>query len=67
MLRWHIQEGRSAIPKSVNAARIAENFNVFDFELTSNEIAHISALHQGDTMIPDELDFFSFGIEIPEA
>jgi 2,5-diketo-D-gluconate reductase A len=67
MLRWHIQEGRSAIPKSVNAGRIAENFNVFDFELTSNELARISALHQGDTMIPDELDFFSFGIEIPEA
>ena len=34
MLRWHLQEGRSAIPKSTKPARIAENFDVFDFELT---------------------------------
>jgi 2,5-diketo-D-gluconate reductase A len=67
MLRWHIQEGRSAIPKSVHANRIAENFDVFDFELTPDELGRIDALHQGDTMNPDEMDFFSFGIEIPEA
>jgi diketogulonate reductase-like aldo/keto reductase len=34
MLRWHRQEGRSAIPKSTKPARIAENFDVFDFELS---------------------------------
>jgi 2,5-diketo-D-gluconate reductase A len=67
MLRWHIQEGRSAIPKSVHAERIAENFDVFDFELTPSELAQIDALNQGDTMNPDEMDFLSFGIEIPEA
>ena len=33
MLRWHLQQGRSAIPKSIKPARIAENFDVFDFEL----------------------------------
>jgi len=44
MLRWHLQEGRSAIPKSVKPARIAENFDVFDFELTREEIAKTDAL-----------------------
>jgi len=67
MLRWSIQEGRQVIPKSVNPARIAENFEVFDFELTTEEITRIDALEQGMTMIPDELDFDAFGIEVPEA
>jgi 2,5-diketo-D-gluconate reductase A len=67
MLRWSIQEGRQVIPKSVNPARIAENFDVFDFELTDEEITRIDALEQGTTMVPDELDFDSFGIEVPEA
>jgi len=31
MLRWHLQEGRSAIPKSIKPARTAENFDIFDF------------------------------------
>lgn len=65
MLRWHIQEGRSAIPKSVHANRISEDFGVFDFELTHDELARINALHQGGTIIPDETQFFSFGIGIP--
>jgi diketogulonate reductase-like aldo/keto reductase len=67
MLRWSIQEGRQVIPKSVNPDRIAENFDVFDFELTADEITRIDALEQGMTMVPDELDFDAFGIEVPEA
>ena len=67
MLRWSIQEGRQVIPKSVNPARITENFDVFDFELTPEETTRIDALEQGMTMIPDELDFDAFGIEVPEA
>jgi len=67
MLRWHLQQGRSAIPKSVHAGRIAENFDVFDFQLSSDELTRIDALHQGDTMDPDSMDFASFGITVPEA
>ena len=44
MLRWHLQEGRSVIPKSTKPHRIAENFDVFDFELTADELAAIDAL-----------------------
>src|SRR4051795_3592133 len=43
MLRWHLQEGRSAIPKSIKRARIAENFELFDFELTQGQVAAIDA------------------------
>ena len=46
MLRWHLQHGRSAIPKSTNPARIAENFDVFDFELSCDELVSIDAMDQ---------------------
>jgi 2,5-diketo-D-gluconate reductase A len=53
MLRWQLQEGRSAIPKSTNPGRIAENFAVFDFELTPGEMASIDALDTGRRNGPD--------------
>ncbi|MCD5348956.1 aldo/keto reductase [Kineosporia mesophila] len=53
MLRWHLQQGRSAIPKSVNPGRIAENFDVFDFELTPQDLAAIDALDAGVRSGPD--------------
>lgn len=53
MLRWHLQQGRSAIPKSTNPVRIAENFDVFDFELTADELARIDALDRGVRNGPD--------------
>jgi diketogulonate reductase-like aldo/keto reductase len=69
MLRWHLQQGRSAIPKSTNPARIAENFDVFDFELSAEEITRIDALDTGvrHGPDPDERDPISLGITIPEA
>lgn len=53
MLRWHLQEGRSVIPKSVKASRIAENFDVFDFELTPEQVHAIDALDTGVRGGPD--------------
>ena len=41
MLRWGLQHGRSVIPKSTKPSRIAENINVFDFELSAEEMAAI--------------------------
>jgi len=53
MLRWGIQQGRSVIPKSVHPARITENFDVFDFELSGDELAHLDALDTGVRGGPD--------------
>jgi diketogulonate reductase-like aldo/keto reductase len=69
MLRWHLQEGRSAIPKSTKPARIAENFDVFDFELTTEQLAAIDALDTGlrGGREPDSITHETWGVDIPEA
>ncbi|MEQ6897466.1 aldo/keto reductase [Microbacterium sp. KR10-403] len=69
MLRWHVQQGRSAIPKSVNPARISENFDVFDIVLSADELARIDALDTGVRSGPDPdlRDPMSTGLVIPEA
>jgi diketogulonate reductase-like aldo/keto reductase len=69
MLRWHLQQGRSAIPKSTKPHRIAENVDVFDFDLTGDELAAIDALDTGQRGGPEPTDITleSFGREIPEA
>jgi 2,5-diketo-D-gluconate reductase A len=48
VLRWHMQHGHIAIPKSSRRERMEENLNVFDFELTAEEIATIDALDKGE-------------------
>ena len=69
MLRWHVQEGRSVIPKSTKAHRIAENFDVFDFELTADEMSAIDGLDTGKRggPEPDAITLEAFGRDIPEA
>ena len=69
MLRWAVQEGRSVIPKSTKAQRIAENFDVFDFELTPDEVASIDGLDTGKRggPEPEAITLEAFGRDIPEA
>jgi diketogulonate reductase-like aldo/keto reductase len=68
MLRWHLQQGRSVIPKSTKPARIAENIDVFDFDLSTDELAAIDALDTGDRGGPDPeaITLENFGRPIPE-
>ena len=69
MLRWGLQHGRSVIPKSTKPGRIAENINVFDFELSADEIAASDGLDTGRRggPEPDAITLDAFGREIPEA
>ena len=69
MLRWHLQQGRAVIPKSTNPGRIAENGDVFDFDLTDEELAAIDAIDTGERGGPEPADVTleSYGREIPEA
>ena len=53
VLRWHIEHGVIAIPKSIKPYRIEENFDVFDFDLAAAEIASIDALDTGVRGGPD--------------
>ena len=68
VLRWHIEHGFSAIPKSVRPERIAENFDVFDFALPQDEIAAIDALDMGvrGGPDPDRIDTKLFTLTIPD-
>jgi 2,5-diketo-D-gluconate reductase A len=52
-LRWHLQRGDIVFPKSVTPARVAENFRLFDFDLTDDDMAAITALDRGERIGPD--------------
>ena len=69
MLRWGLQEGRSVIPKSTKPSRIAENIDVFDFELSAAEIEAIDGLDTGRRGGPEpsSITLEAFGRDIPEA
>ena len=59
VIRWHIQRGVVVLPKSTHAERIKQNFDVFDFNLTSEDMAAITALNTGkrNGADPDNFDF----------
>lgn len=58
VLRWHLQLGNVVIPKSVTPRRIAENLDVFGFELSAEQLAAIAALDRGERIgfDPDEME-----------
>lgn len=57
LIRWHMQLGNIVIPKSVNPQRIESNFDVFDFELSEQDMASISSLEDGSRLGPDPKTF----------
>ena len=68
VLRWHLEHGFSAIPKSVRPARIAENIDVLDFALTRDEVAAVDALDTGvrGGPEPESIDTKLFTLTIPD-
>ncbi|MEV4682330.1 aldo/keto reductase [Streptomyces kurssanovii] len=56
VLRWLVQRGVVAIPKSVRAERMAENIDVFDFELTDDQMAAVATLDTGSSLFFDHRD-----------
>ncbi|MFI2261631.1 aldo/keto reductase [Streptomyces tubercidicus] len=57
VLRWHLQLGNVAIPKSVTPSRIAENIDVFDFELDDADLTALAGLDSGNRLGPDPATF----------
>ncbi|MFD9224303.1 aldo/keto reductase [Streptomyces sp. NPDC060064] len=57
VLRWHLQIGNVAIPKSVTPSRIRENFDIFGFELDADDLAAFAALDEGKRLGPDPATF----------
>ncbi|MFJ9588355.1 aldo/keto reductase [Streptomyces acidicola] len=69
LLRWGLQQGRSVIPKSTKRTRIAENIDLFDFELTAGELTALDALETGRRggPEPENVTLAAYGRAIPEA
>jgi 2,5-diketo-D-gluconate reductase A len=59
ILRWHLQLGNVVIPKSATPARIRENFALFDFELSEEDMTEIAALDVGQRIGPDPATYVS--------
>ncbi|HEX4362080.1 MAG TPA: aldo/keto reductase [Pseudonocardia sp.] len=57
VLRWHVQIGNIVFPKSVNPARMRENINVFDFELSAEDVAVVEGLNRDQRNGPDPETF----------
>ena len=64
ILRWHMQRGVIPIPKSSNEERIKENLNIFDFELSINDMKSIDLLNEGNDVsvsgVPENTTYLKF-------
>lgn len=56
ILRWHIEEGNSVFPKTTNPAHMKENFDIFDFSLSAEDMAKIATLDNGKRYFTDNLE-----------
>jgi 2,5-diketo-D-gluconate reductase A len=61
VLRWHIQRGDIVFPKSVTRERVKSNYEIFDFNLSDDEVDAITGLDRGEAgrtgAHPDEFDY----------
>jgi diketogulonate reductase-like aldo/keto reductase len=57
ILRWHLQIGNVVIPKSATPERMRENFEIFDFELSEDDMAALERLDTGERIGPDPATF----------
>lgn len=62
IIRWHLQLGNIVIPKSATPSRIAQNFDVFNFELSREQVDAINALNT-DTRVGGDPDTFNLGLD----
>jgi diketogulonate reductase-like aldo/keto reductase len=58
ILRWNIQHGISAIPKSSNKERLKENFDVFDFSISAEDMKALDGLHENYRVVDDPMSFW---------
>ena len=64
ILRWHVQRGVIPIPKSSNKERIKENLNIFDFEISNEDMKIINSLNESDSVsvsgVPDNTTYLKY-------
>ena len=64
ILRWHVQRGVIPIPKSSNKERIKENLNIFDFEISNEDMEIINSLNESDSVsvsgVPDNTTYLKY-------
>ena len=58
ILRWAVQQGISTIPKSSNPERIKENFGIFDFVMSDEDILNMNGFHEGFRIVDDPMEMF---------